>query len=71
MCSFKDDRSVQVCDLAIGHVRADVQKTFGDIVQFTSLEGGGTLVRADRDVDPDVFGERTRAAIAAAQSAAR
>ncbi len=71
MCTFSDDRTVQVCDLAIGHVRDAMHETFGDTVRFTALEGGGTLVQADRDVDPDVFGERTRAAIAAAQTAAR
>ena len=70
MCSFRDDRTVQVCDLAIGHVRETVKESFGDSVRCTPIEGGGTLVEADSDVDPEIFGERTRAAIAAAQTAA-
>ncbi|GAC1329099.1 MAG: hypothetical protein NVSMB2_28260 [Chloroflexota bacterium] len=67
MCDFKDERTVQVCDVAIDHVRRVVHAEFGDKVRYTTLDGEGTLVRADADVDADAFGERARAAIAAAQ----
>ena len=70
MCTFRGDRTVQVCDLAIGHVRETAKESFGDSVRCTPIEGGGTLVEADIDVDPEMFGERTRAAIAAAETAA-
>jgi hypothetical protein len=68
MCTFRDERTVQVCDMAIGQVRQEVKATFGDAVICTHVEGGGTLVQAGPDVDPKLFGERTRAAIAAAQA---
>ena len=70
MCTFHDERTLQVCDQAIGQVRAAVAATFGDAVTCTHLEGEGTLVQAGADVDVALFGERTRAAIAAAQDTA-
>jgi hypothetical protein len=68
MCTFRDEATVQVCDVAIGHVREAVATTFGDAVSCTALDEGGTLVQAASGVDLEVFGERTRAAIAAAQA---
>jgi hypothetical protein len=67
MCTFRDERTIQVCDVAIGRVREAVKETFGDTVRFTALEGGATLLEADTDLDPKVFGECTRAAITAAR----
>ena len=58
MCTFKDERTVQICDVATGHVRQAVEESFGDQVRCTALESGGTLVQADPDVDANAFGER-------------
>jgi len=69
MCTFKDERTVQVCDLAISQVRQAVEEAFGDLVRCTALESGGTLVQVESGVDSEAFGERARAAIAAAQTA--
>jgi hypothetical protein len=69
MCTFRDELNVQVCDVAIGHVREVVEATFGDAVSCTALQGGGTLVHAEQGVDMELFGARTREAIAAAQAA--
>jgi hypothetical protein len=70
MCTFHDERTVQVCDLAIANVRAVVQATFGAAVTCTPRDGAGTFVQAGSGVDLTLFGEQTRAAIAAAQRSA-
>ena len=71
MCTFNDERSVQVCDVAIGTVREAVEESFGELVHRTALSTGGTLVQADPGVDAEAFGQRARAAIAAAQTASQ
>ena len=71
MCTFKDERTVQVCDLTIGQVRQAVEESFGDLVRCTVMGSGGTLVQAESGLDSKAFGERVRAAIAAAQTASQ
>jgi hypothetical protein len=67
MCTFENERSVLVCDLAIHQVREAVSATFGDAVQFTPAEGAGTRVEISPTGDEGAFQEVTRSAIAAAQ----
>lgn len=67
MCTFKDERTVLVCDVAIGHVRRNLEKTFGNRVRYTPVEGQGTLVEAEGNVDGRPFTAIARAAIAEAQ----
>ncbi len=67
MCTFENERSVLVCDLAIHQVREAVSATFGDAVQFTSAEGAGTRVEISPTGDEGAFQEVMRSAIAAAQ----
>jgi hypothetical protein len=72
MCTFQDDRTVMVCDVAIGRVREEVQTAFGtDRVRCTVVEGQGNLVQAEPGVDVEQFGVRVRAAIDDAQRAGR
>lgn len=71
MCTFKDERNVLVCDVAIGHVRREVEALFGRAVRLAPIEGEGTLVTADATVSADEFATVTRAAIAAAQDVSR
>lgn len=67
MCTFHDERTVMICDVAIGRVKKDLGKSFGDRVRYTPVAGQGTLVEAEAAVDERAFTEITRAAIAAAQ----
>jgi hypothetical protein len=67
MCTFKDEQTVMVCDVAIGHVRERLQETFGEAVHYTSVDGKGTLVQAASTVDSARFQAITREAIATAQ----
>lgn len=67
MCTFQDEQTVLVCDVAIGHVRKAIDAAFGDAVQYTTMKGQGTLVEATHAVDVEQFQTLTRAAIAAAQ----
>lgn len=67
MCIFKTDRAVLVCDVAIGHVRKEVTAAFGARVRYTPVEGQGTLVEAEPDIDTERFNAVTRDAILAAQ----
>ncbi len=67
MCTFENEHSVLVCDIAIHQVREAVSTTFGDVVQFTPAPGQGTRVEAPPTIDEEAFQEVTRAAIAAAQ----
>ncbi len=68
MCTFHDDRTVEVCDVAIGRVRAELQAAFGERVRFTSRHGEPTLVEATADVDAGEFTGVARRAIDAAQT---
>ena len=67
MCTFQDEQTVLVCDVAIGHVRKASESAFGDAVQYTTMKGQGTLVEATPAVDVEQFQTLIRAAIAAAQ----
>ncbi|MEX0790065.1 MAG: hypothetical protein WD178_04745 [Actinomycetota bacterium] len=67
MCTFHSDKEVQVCDVAIPHVKAQLAAD-ADAIRFTHLEGEGTLVQAVGDIDPAVFERRVRSGMAAAEA---
>lgn len=67
MCTFENDQSVLVCDVAIQKVREATSHVFGEAIQFTPVEGAGTRVEVGPTVDTAAFQEVTRQAIAAAQ----
>lgn len=67
MCTFHSDKEVQVCDVAIDHVKAQLASE-GEAVRFTHLEGEGTLVQAVGDVDLGLFEQRVRNGMAAAEA---
>ncbi len=69
MCTFKSERQVMVCDIAIGKVRAAAESVFGDEIQFTVVDGEGTLVEAPANVDPTRFDAVMMEAIAVANAA--
>jgi hypothetical protein len=71
MCTFKDEQTVMVCDVAIGQVRERLQETFGDAIEYVAVDGKGTLVQAPSTVDSVQFQAVTREAIAASQDLAR
>lgn len=60
---------MMVCDVAIGHVRRGMRAAFGDKVVYTTVEGQGTLVEAEGDVEAQRFTQLAQAAIARAQAA--
>lgn len=68
MCTFQDEHAVLVCDVAISHVRKAVDAAFGDGVQYTTVEGKGTLIEATSTVEVEQFQNLTRTAIAEAQN---
>lgn len=68
MCTFKDERTVMICDVALGQVRERLQETFGEAVQYTTVEGRGTQVQASSTVNTAQFQAVTREAIAEAQN---
>ena len=67
MCTYENERSILVCDIAIHQVREAVSTAFGDAVQFTLAPGQGTRVEAPPTIDEEAFQEVTCAAIATAQ----
>lgn len=67
MCTFENEQSILVCDVAIQQVRAAASTAFGDAVQFTPAPGQGTRVEVPPTVDTEAFQQVTREAIAAAQ----
>ena len=69
MCTFKDEQTVMVCDVAIDQVRERLQEVFGETVQYTTVNGQGTLVQALPTVDATRFQATTREAITQAQNA--
>jgi hypothetical protein len=71
MCTFQDEQTVMVCDVAIGRVREYLQETFGEEVQYTTVNGKGTLVQASPTIDSAHFQSVTREAIAASQDLSR
>jgi hypothetical protein len=68
MCTFENEKTVVVCDLALHRVRAALSAAFGDALEFTPIEGQGTRVEARPSVDEAAFQAVARAAIAAAQA---
>jgi hypothetical protein len=69
MCTFHSDREVQVCDVAIPHVKAELAGDLAGAVRFTHLEGEGTLVQVvEENVDPALFEKLVRNGMAAAES---
>ena len=61
MCTFRSDREVAVCDVAIEHVRAELQGYAGTDVTYRAAEEGGTIVvQAAEVVDPEAFGSAVR-----------
>lgn len=68
MCTFQDEQTVLVCDVAISRVRKVIDAVLGDAVQYTTVDGHGTLVEAPPTVDAEQFQILTRAAIATAQN---
>lgn len=67
MCTVKGERTVLVCDMAIGRVRAEIAATVTgrDGIRYTVVDGQGTLVEADASVYAQHFLATTQAAIAA------
>jgi hypothetical protein len=56
MCTFRSEREVVVCDVAIDHVRAELQGLARtDVTYWAADEGGTTLVQAGEVVDPETF----------------
>jgi len=68
MCTFKDDRTVEVCDVAIGRVRAELDQRFAGSVVYVQREGAPTLVLAGADLPASEFRSEAERAIAAAQA---
>lgn len=67
MCTFDHETAVTVCDVAIGRVRSNLEEAFPGAIRFTHLEGAGTLVEADSELEPARFAAIVRGAIAEAQ----
>lgn len=57
-----------VCDVAIGQVRERLQERFGETIQYTPIEGKGTLVQAPSMIDSMQFQTVTREAIEEVQN---
>lgn len=68
MCKQLDERRAMVCDVAIGKVRQATTDEFGGHVQFTVVEGEGTRVEVDQDVDFDRFRTVLNEAVAEANA---
>jgi hypothetical protein len=68
MCTFKSERQVMVCDIAIGKVRAATESAFGHEICFTVVDGEGTLVEAPAEVDAARFDAIVLDAIAIANA---
>lgn len=66
MCTFKSEREVMVCDVAIGAVRAELEADLGDAVRYTVIDGAGTLVEGRADLDGRQFRKLVEIGIAAA-----
>jgi hypothetical protein len=68
MCNFKSDHEVMVCDVAIASVRSHLMEEVSE-VEFVTVPGQGTLVRALGSVDATLFRNTVRAAIEIANQA--
>lgn len=67
MCTFKDERTVLVCDVAIHRVREEIDPVFGDSVRYTTIDGKGTLVEAETGREAEHFTDIVRAGITESQ----
>lgn len=67
MCTFNNDREVRVCDVAIQQVKARLAAGLGGTIQYTHLEGRGTLVEAGDVVDAERFRQLVNAGITEAE----
>ena len=71
MCTFKSDREVMVCDVAIGAVKAHLEVDLGDAVRYKVVHGQGTLVEAASRVDGHRFAQLVKTGIATVGSEPR
>ncbi|MHB8510175.1 MAG: hypothetical protein ACYDGR_16290 [Candidatus Dormibacteria bacterium] len=69
MCTFEDDRTVQVCDIAIGSVRAELDGKFTGSLTYVHRDGEPTRVVAGAGVPAAEFRSSAERAIARAQLA--
>lgn len=60
MCTFRSDHEVMVCDVAIGNVRSNLKDAIQE-VEFTTVHGQGTLVRATSRADATRFRDAVQA----------
>jgi hypothetical protein len=69
MCTFKDERAVLVCDVAIGRVREEIEAAFtgGDGVRYMVVDGQGMLGAASPGIDAERLTTGARTALAEAQ----
>lgn len=67
MCTFKDERTVLVCDVAIRRVRQEIDPVFDDSVRYTTIEGKGTLVEAATGQEAEQFTGTVPAGVTARQ----
>lgn len=68
MCTFRGERAVLVCDVAIEHVPSEASAALLGHVTFRAAEDGGTLVEAGSTVASDAFEQTVRRAISLAVS---
>jgi len=68
MCNFEGDRTVEVCDVAIGRVRAELDHRFAGSVVYVERDGAPTRVVAGPEVPASEFRSEAERAIAAAQA---
>ena len=69
MCTVENERSVVICDVAIGRVQQELSKAFVEGITYDVVEGRGTRVQANATVDARGFATVVQHAIADAQSA--
>lgn len=69
VCNFEDDRTVEVCDVAIVRVRAELDQRFAGSVVYVQREGAPTRVVAGPEVSASEFRSEAERAIASAQLA--
>ncbi len=53
MCTFRSDHEVMVCDVAIANVQSHLREESQE-VEFVTVQGQGTLVRATSRIDARV-----------------
>ena len=67
MCTFENDRTVEVCDVAIGAVRKALEEQFFGSVTFAHRDGAPTLVSAAPGIPAAHFRSTAERVIAAVQ----